>query len=1122
MAVHDERLLHHIRRLASAAPADSAADGALLDRFVRRQDEEAFAVLVSRHGPLVQGVCRRLLRDAHLAEDVAQAVFLVLARRAASIRPTSSLAAWLHGTARHLALTARRAETRRRRRELQVAAPSASADPLDELTGRELLAILDAELQRLPRVYQLPLVLCCLEGHSPEEAARLLEWTPGSLKGRLERGRAQLHRRLARRGVALPALLLALEAARQTTTASAMPVPMIAATTRAALAFAVGQNTASDAAVELARGALRGMAMIKLLLLTGLVLAAGVVAAGVGAGLQAPAPDPMATNQTPPLPQAVHSPHTDLYGDALPQGAITRIGTVRLQHASSVTAIAYSPDGKMLASSSADNSVQLWDLTTGRKIRHLATDAGRYGLVGIAFSRNGKTLMSSGEAGVHIWDVASGKQIRRLPPKTPVPQHFAVSSDGRSLAFVDWDSIQLWDLATFTQRCFLHGHSPLALEEIAFSPDGQTIAGIAEDQKAGDSCVCLYDVATGRQKERLPIKARSWLAYSPDGKRLAVACQDLTICLWDTVAGREHRRLKGHQGRPLHFLGGVAFSPDGKLLASVGVGEPVRLWDPTTGEEVRRLSTRPDDYSSVAFSPDGKALAAAGHSSGRIYLWDVASGQEQRVSAQCPQGNCVALLSPDSKTLITWGGSPAGDGPPIRLHATSTGEELRRLDASARNYSRLALSPDGRTLAIPSSDADMRGYHVSLWDLQAGKELRQLPGDNSTAAFLSDGRLLTAGRVGRTPGPERLLHLWQSATGPELRSFRVPTAPQGIHHLDVSPNGKIVVAGTMGDPGELGLYDLATGRQLWRTPVSNLAFAFSPGSHILLTSGSMPVNNTKEEFWEEIRLWEVATGSQVRSFGRQAEPYTAMALSPDGRTLATGSSSGLIRLWDLATGRPRRRLRGHEWGVSSLAFSTDGRLLVSASFDHTALVWELMDSQSENRLASRPLSPGELEACWSDLAHKDAARAYQAELRLAAAPQAVSFLTTHLPTEPPAEPARLAALIKELDDDDFAVRQRATAQLERLGGRAEAALQKALEGPVEPDARRRIEGILAKLDPTKSPKALRWLRAVEALEAMGTPQARAVLRSLARDGEMSWLREEAEASSARLARRMNP
>jgi RNA polymerase sigma factor (sigma-70 family) len=272
-----ERLLRYLRRLT---PADQpASDAALLERFVRCRDEGAFAALLERHGPMVLGACRRVLGDAHAAEDAAQATFLVLARRAAAVRPPERLAAWLYGVARHLALKCRRADARRRLREAK-AVRSTCPDPLAEVSARELLLILDAEVARLPEAYRLPVLLCGLEGLSQEEAARRLGWSPGSVKGRLERGRARLHRRLARRGLVPSAVLAAAEVAR-----AGAPAGWLGLTARAGALVAAGRSATGVVSAEviaLAEGVLKAMLRTRLIFVAALLML-GTLGAGVGA-----------------------------------------------------------------------------------------------------------------------------------------------------------------------------------------------------------------------------------------------------------------------------------------------------------------------------------------------------------------------------------------------------------------------------------------------------------------------------------------------------------------------------------------------------------------------------------------------------------------------------------------------------------------------------------------------------------------------------------------------------------------------------------------------------------------------------------------------------------------------
>jgi len=284
MAGGSETLARYIRQLVIRPQRDEASDAVLLGRFIAARDERAFAVLVQRHGPLVLHVCQRVLGNIHDAEDAFQATFLVLARKAGTIRPRRAIAAWLHGVAHRVALKCRSARARRSRDARLGEDPlDPHRDPLAELSVRELLGVVDEEVRRLPRVYRLPVILCCLEGCSQEEAAQQLGWTPGSVKGRLERGRVRLHKQLVQRGLTLTSLLSAAAVSRGDTSA-AIIARSLPATLEGALAFASHDRAAlggiSSGAAALARGMLKTMALAKLKIAAALTLAVCLLATG--------------------------------------------------------------------------------------------------------------------------------------------------------------------------------------------------------------------------------------------------------------------------------------------------------------------------------------------------------------------------------------------------------------------------------------------------------------------------------------------------------------------------------------------------------------------------------------------------------------------------------------------------------------------------------------------------------------------------------------------------------------------------------------------------------------------------------------------------------------------------
>ena len=277
MATAQNHLLKHLYHLARADGTEALTDGELVQRFAACGEEAAFAALVRRHGPLVLQVCQRLLDDTHTAEDVFQAAFLVLACKAGTLRKPETVGSFLYGVAYRLAQRARADAARRRRHESrQAAAPP--ADPLAEVSGRELLAVLEDELDRLPAKYRTPLALCCLHGRTRDEAARQLGWSLRTLERRLQRGRSLLHSRLTRRGLGLSALLLG---TLVTPPASALPAGLLGPTVRAALAFhAAPAIPPTGRAALLAQGLLRTMRVGRLKMAASLAVTLTLLAAG--------------------------------------------------------------------------------------------------------------------------------------------------------------------------------------------------------------------------------------------------------------------------------------------------------------------------------------------------------------------------------------------------------------------------------------------------------------------------------------------------------------------------------------------------------------------------------------------------------------------------------------------------------------------------------------------------------------------------------------------------------------------------------------------------------------------------------------------------------------------------
>jgi RNA polymerase sigma-70 factor (ECF subfamily) len=293
-------------------------DGQLLQGFVAHRDEAAFEALVRRHGPMVWGVCQRLLRNHQDAEDAFQATFLVLVRKAAAIASRELLANWLYGVAYRTALKARAANARRQARERQVPAmPEPEAVP--QGLWHDLRPLLDQELSRLPDKYRVAIILCDLDGKTRQEAARQLGWPEGTVAGRLARARALLARRLTRQGVVLSGGSLAVVLA-QGAASACVPTTLVASTVQAAGLFAAGQAAGacgiSTSVAALTEGVVQAMFLTKLKTATALVLGLGAVAAVTSAiayrVFAGPPGNTEAAARTPTAVQAREQPKTDL------------------------------------------------------------------------------------------------------------------------------------------------------------------------------------------------------------------------------------------------------------------------------------------------------------------------------------------------------------------------------------------------------------------------------------------------------------------------------------------------------------------------------------------------------------------------------------------------------------------------------------------------------------------------------------------------------------------------------------------------------------------------------------------------------------------------------------------
>jgi len=1102
------------------------SDTVLLQRYIHQRDEAAFTALVARHGNWVLRLCRRILGDVHAAEDAFQATFLILARKAHSLKQPDALPAWLYGVARRVALKAR-TKSARSGEPLDKALIDARPDPLTQVSARELLDILGGEVQRLSAAQRSAVVMCCLEGHSQEEAARMLGWTAGSLKGHLERGRRRLHERLQHRGIGLSAALAVVAVSR----CEAVSMLLAQNTVKAALNGSLGSS-----AGMLASSVLKAMLWGKLAGVMTVVLTV-VLAASTTAALVYRAPTVEAVEDEKPTVSAVPSEaaegkpkvRTDALGDPLPDGAIRRLGTMRFRHGGgSICNLLLTRDGKTLVSSDyyGSRTVCVWELATGKLLHRFP---GNYDQQNIALSADGKLVAIGQKKAIVLWDLASGEEFRRL---ALADMHsLAFSPDGKTLAAAGYDAeIHLWDFTSGKEISKIRWplqNEPAGLAVLAFTPDGRTlIAGGIFGSK-----IRLWDVASGKQRHELDAKGGDIFSFAltPDGAILATGNRQGGISLWDVKTGKMIQKL---QSKGRKACTGVAFAPDGKILAAIEREDNkdiVSFWDIASGKELPRPKNDIHAFWNVVFAPDGKTLITGWCSA--IRLWDLATGKEVGPAAGAPAFAGWTTISPDGRLLAY------GRNNDICLWDMRANRELGALDVRPNGIQSLVFAPDSRTLA-----ASVGEYAINVWDAPTQKLLRRLQWDKKetphaywsfAVAFSPDGRMLASADI-KNPA----IRLWNVAAGKQVRQLTLsyPHAPKNDwvepHGVAFSPDGRLLAAsGRTGFGGSrVAIWEVTTGKELpQRTQAMNAFYkednkpftSTFESKHVFARvlfspNGKMIVQNGRPN---TISIWETATGRQRLLLKGHEESTDCIAIAPDSRTLASASWDNTIRLWDLETGRQLRKLTGHRGKANALAFSADGKTLVSTGDDTTILFWDVADVTQRRRLPAKSLTEGEWQTLWEDLAGDDATKAYTAMVRMASdGPTTIAALKKRLRPIRPIEPERLTQLFKDLDSDAFAVREAASRELEKLGDVVEPEVRQTLARPgLSLELRQRLEAIAKSLDEVSGAR-LRQVRALEVLEMLGTPQVRDMLKTVAEGASAARLTREAKAALGRLQR----
>jgi WD40 repeat protein/uncharacterized caspase-like protein len=644
-------------------------------------------------------------------------------------------------------------------------------------------------------------------------------------------------------------------------------------------------------------------------------------------------------------------------------------------------AISFSRDSRLIAASTADNSVKIWDVNSGREVQTLAgPQAAISAAIGVYFIgfASGDRLVTVSDA-ARVWDVNTGRELRTLELTGPESSAFsgteggmAISADGTQFVLLTDDSdahARVIDLSSGREvRNVKLSDKRVDTINFAFTPDGRVVAaGVVEKR------LKLWDLATKKEQELAQTtKEYPQLKFSRDGRLLALS-ENYVVKVWDVANGRELTQLKVPNSGAFTAQADayIAFSDDGKRIATGGFDTDTIIWETETGKRVSNLSGRTNMAYNVSFSADGTQLWSGGRT-----RWDLRTGRGLRVVPASAE-KTYGVPSPDGRVLAVM----TMNSNLVNLVEAPSGKQLFQLAPSgeAGVVQKMRFNADGTMLAVVHGASDgqqqapvtatsfARGSQVKIWDVKTGRELHSLASSDmpNEAGFSADGRVIaTIGSMGQTS-------LWDVQSGSKLRDLtaspmktftapvfkpgQMPTMPnmadiaammtnvmgtmsagtmgRTVTSLAFSPDGKTLATGGVESKANIDIAAMMSG-------------AVSGGSSGKRPKGSKTQNpadlmkDLKVEAVGQVKIWDVATGQEIGKLQGHGRAVDKLAFSRDGKFLATGGTDNTIKIWDLAAKRDLITLTGHTANIESLDFSPDGRLLASASEDGSTFLWD--------------------------------------------------------------------------------------------------------------------------------------------------------------------------------------
>lgn len=790
----------------------------------------------------------------------------------------------------------------------------------------------------------------------------------------------------------------------------------------------------------------------------------------------------------------------------LPQGARMRLGGSRwclTDHLGMRYGLAFCPDGTHLAVAGHE-SIRIFDAKTGEVLRDLCGGLDN-DFISVAMSNDSKFLAATRTGGtVTLWEVKTWKQIRVWPDpairKKIHVHHIAFSPDGKLLVasgnnldkeIEDREGLLLWDTATGKLIRTIKADSMVM--QVGFGQKGNSIYALTESRFTRwptDGNAALGSFPLPELLIALPEPSNCCVNH--DGTMLAFNLKDAGVVFLDPTTGKHIGKVKSKDVDPEERIG---FSWDGHALWTVsdfGGKTWLREWKAPAGDLIREFSD-PQAASGIPIStPDSKSLPILINSTrpARIVTYDLDSGKPRFARVGHNGVARSGAFSPDGRAFLSVGDS-------AWLWNLQSGQPVRQLSADFGRFDAAEAGRDGRSFFLGSADG------LKSMDMKSGIADRSLSLSGiksfSAAAIYANSKKSVSALFEQSQ--ELKLAHWDIATGKLIETIGLPPAWKTV----LGRNGRIRICVEKSNPKE-SLYALAVyeglGRQLrWqrRSRGNNYDDLAAPIDGDCIATVCSRID--RDDGISALQVWELATGEErmrVERKGlgidRKDDFFINPKFSPDGRFLGVGCGRNTIAFFDTYSGRELGRITGLA-RMTPLAFSADGRQFATAVADGTILIWDV--AKFTQRLGPQQLSPSQLEEYWR-LLGADAKSAAGAMIELQRSPsQTLTLFKERLKPIEPVPQARLKELIGSLGSSVFATREAARRELAKYGARALTNLQSALKDRVDAETRTKIETLLAEIPVARHPDVRRYLRAIELLLAIKTPEANKLLEEWA-------------------------